>query len=188
MKRPIVASFFAALALAVPALAQNASPLNIPPQIEKELSARATNVTEVTLGKNMLNFAAKYMNGKDKDDAAAQQLIQNLDGIYVRDYEFDKPGDYSIDDLDQLRKSFEGPEWSTIVSDREKKTGETTYVMIKTVNGQSQGLFVFSAEPKELSLVLILGPINMDQLGELKGLGGLSSLGDVNVKTKVKAK
>lgn len=185
MKRPIVAGLLAALALAVPALAQN-SPLNIPPQIEKDLSARATNVTEVTLGKNMLNFAAKFMDKKDKDDAAAQQLIQNLDGIYVRDYEFDKPGEYSLDELEQLHKSFEGPEWSTIVSDREKKSGETTYVMVKTVNGQSAGLFVFSAEPKELSIVLILGPIRMDQLGELKGLGGLSALGGVNTKSKTK--
>ncbi len=174
-------------ALAAPIFAQN-SPLNIPPQIEKDLAARASNVTEVTLGKNMLQFAAKFMNGKDKDDAAAQQLIQNLDGIYVRDYEFDKPGEYSLDQLEALRKAFEGPEWSTIVSDREKKTGETTYVMVKTVNGQNAGMFVFSAEPRELSIVLILGPINMDQLGELKGLGGLSSLSGVNVKTKVKAK
>ncbi|HEU5458187.1 MAG TPA: DUF4252 domain-containing protein [Terracidiphilus sp.] len=174
-------------ALAAPVFAQT-SPLNIPPQIEKDLAARATNVTEVTLGKNMLNFAAKYMNGKDKNDAAAQQLIQNLDGIYVRDYEFDKPGEYSLDELEALHKSFEGPEWSTIVSDREKKTGETTYVMVKTVNGQNAGMFVFSAEPKELSIVLILGPINMDQLGELKGLGGLSSLSGVNVKTKTTSK
>jgi Domain of unknown function (DUF4252) len=187
MKVRIAAVALGIAALAIPVFAQS-SPLNIPPQIEKQLSARATNVTEVTLGKNMLNFAAKFMNGKDKDDAAAQQLIQNLDGIYVRDYEFDKPGEYSLEELEQLHKSFEGPEWSTIVSDREKKTGETTYVMVKTVNGQSAGMFVFSAEPKELSIVLILGPINMDQLGELKGLGGLSSLSDVKTKTKIKAK
>jgi Domain of unknown function (DUF4252) len=183
----IAACFLAALAMAVPAFAQD-SPLNIPPQLQKELAARASNVTEVTLGKNMLNFAAKFMNGKDKDDAAAQQLIQNLQGIYVRDYEFDKPGQYSLDEVEQLRKSFETSEWSTIVSDREKKSGETTYIMVKTVNGQNDGMFIFSAEPKELSIVLILGPINLDQLGELKGLGGLGALAGVNDKTKVKVK
>ncbi|HVC48522.1 MAG TPA: DUF4252 domain-containing protein [Terracidiphilus sp.] len=187
MKVRIAAFALGVAALAVPAFAQN-SPLNIPPQLEKELAARASNVTEVTLGKNMLSFAAKFMNGKDKDDAAAQQLIQNLQGIYVRDYEFDKPDQYSLEEVEQLRKSFATSEWSTIVSDREKKTGETTYIMVKTVNGQNDGMFIFSAEPKELSIVLILGPINLDQLGELKGLGGLSSLSGVNQKTKVKAK
>ena len=188
MKVRLAALALGLAALTAPILAQDASPLHIPPQLEKQLAARATNVTEVTLGKDMLNFAAKFMNGKDKDDAAAQQLIQNLKGIYVRDYEFDKPGQYSMDEVEQLRKSFEGPEWSTIVSDREKKSGETTYVMVKIVNGQNQGMFVFDAEPRELSLVLILGPIKMDQLGELKGLGGLSALGNVNTTTKTKTK
>ncbi len=46
------------------------------------------------------------MNGKDKDDAAARQLIEGLDGIYVRDYEFDKEGEYSMDEIDKLRKYF----------------------------------------------------------------------------------
>jgi hypothetical protein len=56
------------------------------------------------------------------------------------------------------------------------------------VNGESRGLFVLSAEPKELSIVLILGPIRMDQLGALSSLGGLSALADVEKSTKEKDK
>src|ERR1700739_4368468 len=103
-----------AAALTAPVIAQT-SPLPLPPDIEKQLAARASDVTEVTLGKNMLAFAAKFMNGKDKDDAAARQLIEGLDGVYVRDYEFDKEGQYSMDELKQLRASFQSPEWSSIV-------------------------------------------------------------------------
>jgi hypothetical protein len=40
-------------------------------------------------------------------------------------------------------------------------------------------MFVLSAEPKELTVVLILGPIRMDQLSALSGIGGLGSLADV---------
>src|ERR1017187_2479693 len=68
------------------------SQLPLPPPVEKELAARASDVTEVTLGKNMLAFAAKFMNGKDKDEAATRPLIEGLEGIYVREYEFDKEG------------------------------------------------------------------------------------------------
>jgi Domain of unknown function (DUF4252) len=182
----------ALLALAVPVLAQTAStpsPFPLEPAVERALAAKAANVTEVTLGKNMLGFAAKFMDDKDSDDAATRQLIQGLDGIYVRDYEFDKEGEYSPDDVDKLRRSFESSEWTAIVREREKKSGESTDVMMKMVNGESQGMFILSAEPKELSIVLILGPIRMDQLGALKGLGGLGALGDVekNVKDKDKA-
>ena len=84
-----------------------ASPLPLPPAVEKDLAARASNVTEVTLGKNMLGFAAKFMNGKDEDEAATRKLIEGLDGIYVRDYEFDKDGEYSMDEVQNDPKVIE---------------------------------------------------------------------------------
>jgi hypothetical protein len=185
----------AVLALAIPMLAQTAppssgpSPFPLEPAVEKELAAKASDVTEVTLGKNMLAFAAKFMNDKDGDDAGTRRLIEGLDGIYVRDYTFDKEGEYSPDDVDKLRVYFETSEWTPMVRDREKKSGESTDVMVKMINGEPHGMFILSAEPKELSIVLILGPIRMDQLGALKGLSGLSALGDVekNVEEKDKS-
>lgn len=178
MKTRIVSLMLANAVLCAAALAQ-ASALQLPSPLEKELAARASDVTEVTLGKNMLAFAAKFMNGDDKDDVATRRLIEGLDGIYVRDYEFDKPGQYSPEEIENLRKTFETSEWTPIVRERDRKSGETTDVMMKMVNGQSQGMFVLSAEPKELAIVLILGPISMDELGALKGLGGLGNLNAV---------
>jgi hypothetical protein len=176
-----------AAALISPALAQSTpspspSPWPLPAPVEKELASRASNVTEVTLGKDMLAFASKFMTGKDADQAAAQQLIQGLDGIYVRDYEFDKEGQYSMDDVEKLRQAFETPEWTPIVRTREHNGTEITDVLMKQVNGETRGMFVLTAEPKELCIVLILGPIRMDQLGMLKGLGGLGALGNVEQK------
>ena len=95
MRNKIIALALGVAAWAASAIAQT-SPLPLPPAVEKELAARASDVTEVTLGKNMLEFAAKFMDGKDKDQAAVRQLIQGLDGIYVRSYEFDKAGEFSI--------------------------------------------------------------------------------------------
>ncbi len=177
MKTRILPLILAA-AFAAPALAQT-SALPEPPPIEKELATRASNVTEVTLGKNMLAFAAKILNGKNEDDADVRHLIEGLDGIYVREYEFDKEGQFSRDEVDQLRKYFETAEWSPIVRERERKTGESTDVMVKLVNGESHGMFILDVSAKELTIVLILGPIHMDDLGKLKGIGGLSALGDV---------
>lgn len=189
MQNRIITFVLGAAALAAPALAQT-SPLPLPPPVEKELAARASDVTEVTLGKNMLEFAARFMNGKDKDEAATRQLIEGLDGIYVREYEFDKEGQFSMEEVDQLRKYFETSEWSPMVRERERKTGESTDVMVKLVNGVSHGMFILTVEPKELTIVLILGPIRMEDLGKLKGLGGLGALGDVakNAKDKEKEK
>jgi hypothetical protein len=176
----MAALLLSAAALAVPALAQTQDAWPLSPALEKDLAARASDVTEVTLGKNMLAFASKFMNGKDKDNAAVQQLIQGLDGIYVREYDFDKDGQYSMEQIEQLRKAFETPEWQPIVRERERKSGETTDVLMKMVNGESHGIFILDAEPRELTLVLILGPIRMEDLSKLGGIGGLGgALGNV---------
>src|SRR5579863_7681665 len=164
------------------------SQLPLPPPVEKELAAKASNVTEVTLGKNMLAFAAKFMNGKGEDDAATRRLIEGLDGIYVRDYEFDKEGQYSMDDIQKLRSYFETSDWSPVVRERDKKSGESTDVMMKIVNGETHGMFILDVEPKELSIVLILGPVKMDDLHKLSGLGGLGSLGDIDTGSHGKNK
>ena len=178
MKNRIAILFLVMVGLLVPAVAQN-SQLPLPSPVEKELAAKASNVTEVTLGKNMLAFAAKFMSGKEHDDVATRHLIEGLDGIYVRNYEFDKEGQYSLEDVQKLRAYFETSDWSPIVREHNKKSGESTDVMMKMVNGETHGMFILDVEPKELSIVLILGPVKMEDLSRLGGIGGLGMLGDI---------
>jgi hypothetical protein len=184
----LMTAFLLYAALAVPVVAQQPTPLAIPPQLEKDLAARASDVTEVTLNKNMLGFAAKFMHDKDGDDANVRQLIEGLDGIYVRDYEFDKDGQYDPEELEQLRRSFATPDWTPVVHERERRSGETTDILMKVVNGETKGMFILSAEPRELSIVLILGPIRMEDLGRLHGIAGLGALADVEKDAHIKVK
>jgi hypothetical protein len=178
MKNRIIALILGTAVVGATAMAQD-SQLPAPPAIEKQLAARASNVTEVTLGKNMLGFASKVMNNKDKDEAATRHLIEGLDGIYVREYDFDKEGQFTSDEVDQLRRYFETSEWTPMVHERDRKNNESTDVMVKLVNGESHGMFILDVEPKELTIVLILGPIHMDELGQLNGLAGLGALGSI---------
>lgn len=172
--------------LAAPALAQQPSPLPLPSPVEKTLAARATHVSEVTLDKNMLGFATQAMNDRhpDHDSAQAQQVINGLDGIYVRSYEFDKPGQYNDSDIEELRKHFETSEWTPLVRESDRKSGEISDVMVKMVNGESRGMFILSAEPRELDIVLLLGDVHMNDLGALKGLSGMDALSDAMRDTR----
>ncbi|MFP5237331.1 MAG: DUF4252 domain-containing protein [Acidobacteriota bacterium] len=178
MKAERIGFAVAALLLgACAAVAQAPQTMPAPSPLEKQLAARASDVTEVTLDKNMLGFASKFMNGKEGNDAETRKLIEGLQGIYVRDYEFDKEGEYTPADVEALRHHYEVGEWTPIVKERDRKSHETTDVLMKVVNGETRGLFVLDAEPKELTLVLILGPIRMEDLSKLSGLSGLSGLG-----------
>jgi hypothetical protein len=179
MKNRFITFIFAAVALAVPALAQTAQ-LPVSSPIEKELAARASEATEITLDKKMLSLASRVMDGKDTYDDATRQLIENLDGIYIRNYEFDKEGLFTAEQVEQLRKNYETGEWSSLVRNRDRKTGESSDIMVKLVNGESHGLFILNVEPKEISMVLVLGPVQMSDLkkvksivkGTVKGRGG----------------
>jgi hypothetical protein len=152
--------------------------------IEKDLAARASDVTEVTLSKQMLSFAAQFMDKDDKDDVETKKLIEGLDGIYVREYTFDKEGEVTPEIIEKLRAHYATGEWTPMVHEHETKTHETSDVMMKMVNGEPRGIFVLTAEPKEVTIVLILGPIRMEDLGKLHGISGLGSLGAVSKSVK----
>ena len=162
----------------IPAAAQSGSPF--PVTLEKQLASRATNFTEVSLDKNMLNFASKFLDGKggkDGDEAEVKRLISKLDGIYVRTYEFDKPGQYTPEDLEGIRKQFANPVWSSVVRGRSRNGEGDTDVYLKMVNNEIQGMFVLDAEPKELNFVYISGPIRTEDLSELSGNFGIPKVG-----------
>ena len=167
------------MAMAAGVVAYGQDQLPAPSPIEKTLAARAEHVTEVTLDKNLLAFAAKFMDkDKDEDDQEAREMIRNLKGVYVREYEFDKDNSYTAEELEGLRKYFSSSEWSPMVKERGRKgkeggQGESTDVYVKLVNGQMQGLFVLDAGARELSLVLILGPIDIDKVSKLGGNFGI---------------
>ncbi len=165
-----------ALLTALPALAQG--PVPFPPGLAKKLAARASNYTEVTLDKNTLNFASQFMNKDNKGDQQAKSLIHNLKAIYVRTYEFKQPGEYSIADLDRIRDQFRGPQWVPMVQSRShSKNGlEVSDIYQKVVNGESQGMLILNAQPKELDFVYISGHINPSELGGLGGNFGVPKL------------
>ena len=163
MKNTIIALVFCS-ALALAALTQ-AAQLPASPSVENELSARASNVSEITLDKDKLKLASSFMNGHG--DAATSKLIEGLEGIYIRDYEFNKEGDYSANQVEQLRKYYETGGWTPVVRDQDRKTGELSEIMVKLVNDKPGGLFILDVEPKEISIVLILGPVGMEAMSKL---------------------
>jgi len=163
------------LLLTLPVVAQDTQP-NFPVELDKKLAARASDVNEVTMNKTMLKFASQFLDGKEKDDVQAQRLIQNLNAIYVRSYEFSQPGQYTPEDLKTIRQQFLGPDWNPMVKVRSKKGEGDTDVYIKMVGNEVKGMFVLDAEPKELDMVYISGSIRPEDLNELSGNFGVPKL------------
>jgi hypothetical protein len=161
-------AFITCLALA-PLGAQE---IKLPASLER-LSAKASEVVDVTMDSNLLQLASRFLSDKDADDVKIKKLIAGLKGIYVRSFEFDKAGEYQDSDVEPVRAQLRNPAWSRIVGVRSHKSGENAEVYVKTDNGKIGGLVVLSTEPKELTIVSIEGAIDPDQLNELGGHFGI---------------
>lgn len=150
-------------------LPMSAQRIKLPAHLES-LSASAEESVNVTLDGPLLRLAGKFLEDGDADQAKVRKLVDGLEGIYVRSFEFAHEGAYSSADLDEIRGQIQGPDWSRVVGVKSKKSGENVDVYLKVAaEGRLGGVVVLAAEPKELTLVNIVGTIDPQQLGELGG-------------------
>jgi hypothetical protein len=141
-----------------------------------KLAARASDTVDVSLSGSLLQFAAKFLSDSDKDQAKVKKLIVGLKGIYVKTFEFKKPGEYSAADVESFRAPLHAPDWQRIVGVHSNEEGETVEVYIKNDSKGIGGLAIIAFEPKELTLVNIVGAIDLDSLSELGGFSGIPEL------------
>lgn len=137
------------------------------------LADKATEKVMVTLDRSLIGAATQWLQGPDK--AKIEKAVNGLESILVRSFEFDKEGVYTDADIEPIRKELNGPGWSCIVSVRSKK--ESADVCLFQEKGKIRGLGILTAQPKELTVVNILGSVSLQQLGELEGQFGIPRLG-----------
>ena len=155
------------LAVPVTAWAQSAR-INI--DIPQSLAEKATETVEVTLDGPMLRLASKFLSA-DEEEKDIRELVRKIDGIYVRSYEFDADGAYDRSIADRIRTQL-GPEWKRIVT-VQSRMRENVGVYTLPRGDTIAGLVVISAEPRELTNVNIVGPIDLDRLAALEGQFGI---------------
>jgi Domain of unknown function (DUF4252) len=133
------------------------------------LTEKASSTVDLSLNGSTLQFAAKFLDSKDPDQNKVRKLIAGLEGIYVKSFEFQKAGDWAPADLEAIRKQLKAPEWSRIVGVKSTTDGETAEIYLRNENGKLTGVAILVADPKELTVVNIAGPVDLDSLAELGG-------------------
>jgi hypothetical protein len=168
------------LAMAAPLSAQRIN-LDFP-----GLSEKAAEVVDVTLDGAMLRLASKFLSSGDPEERAARDVVQKLEGIYVRSYEFDKEGEYDRAAVDRVRAQL-GASWKKIVDVRSRHR-ENSEIYIDTRGDQAIGMLIISAEPRELTVVNIVGPIDIEKLSTIEGNFGVPHVSKNKSKDKSKDK
>ena len=176
------------IAVAVFTLIGAASAMAQDPRIQTSqldaLTARASQTVDVNIDERVMRMTAGFLSGKDEDERKVKELINGLKGIYVRSFEFEKEGQYSQADLESIRTQLRNPAWNKIVNVSSKKDGSLE-VYLMSSESKISGLAVLSTNAKEITVVNIVGPVDLEKLSALEGHFGVPDLG-IEVKSENK--
>jgi hypothetical protein len=172
---------FAAPLFMLAALAAPAQTLKIPESFDK-LAAKAKEVVDIKLDANLLGLMAKSHSGKEAHGTVDVKNESKIKGGFVRSYEFEQEGEYSQADVEALRSQLRNSGWSCMVNVRNNKSHETAQVCFHSTDGAPDGLAVVAAEPKELTVINLVGTGDLSQFGSLGGQFHLSDMSFTNKK------
>ena len=147
------------------------------------LAAKASQTVDVNIDERLMRLAAKAFSDKDADEREIKKLITGVKGIYVKSFEFDSDGQFTAADMDAIRVQVRSPNWTRVVNVTSKKEGNVE-VYLLTNGDEIGGLAVLSTEDRELTVVNIVGPVDLEKLAKLEGQFGVPELGIEKTKEK----
>jgi hypothetical protein len=141
------------------------------------LGAKAAQSVEVTLDEKLLGIATSILSksdgGGDDELAQVREVVAKLKGIYVRSYEFDKDGEYLPTDVEPIRAQLAGAGWAKIVNVRSRIGGDNAEVYLLTELDKVAGVVILVAGPRELTVVNIVGEVDVEKISRLEGSFGI---------------
>ncbi len=125
----------------------------------------ASEVNEISMDPDSLDM----VNGKDSK--RAHNMVLNV----VRSYEYDKPGMYRIEDVEEFRRKLNTGDWHCSVHTRELKSGESTDICNKRRTDGLVEQAIITMEPKELTFIHTIYKAGSRSSMDLPDVGGIVS-------------
>jgi hypothetical protein len=142
------------------------------------LEANAVDITDISVDEQILKLGMAVLSTqRSTDEAKVKELLKGLKGVYVKVLEFDKAGAYSQSDLDEVRGQLRAPGWIRIVNVRSKRDGDNVEAYLMSDSDKIQGVAIIVANSHEVAIVNVVGPLDLEKIGELEGQFGIPRLG-----------
>jgi hypothetical protein len=175
--KPALHSALAAALVATAALAFSPSSRAAGPEFRipdySHLRSKAAETVDVDVGGFLLGLARMLTKDEAEHDPAIR-VLQDIRSVKVRSYKFDSDDGYSKADVDAARRQLKAPQWNSLVQVHKRAAREDVDVFLcMDDSGKTCGLAVIATQPREFTVVSIVGSIDIDRLAELEGEFGI---------------
>ena len=133
----------------------------------QNLEAKADEVVSVNLDGKSLALGQKLLAVHKGVGAGAKNLVKGLKRIYLRRFFFASKKSYSREDVAPIREQLESDGWVQMIDVKDRRKTETVTVYSLTENEELAGVTVLTEEPQEVTVVNILGPVDLEALSTL---------------------
>ncbi len=140
------------------------------------LAKKATQSVNVSLDAAMLGLAGGALSASPSE-GSSKNLLSGLQGIYVRSFTFDRDDAYSRADVDAVRAQLVAPAWVPLVSAHDRQQHSDVDVYVRRNGDRTEGLAIITTEPREFTIVNLVGSVDLAKLAALQGRFGIPVVG-----------
>ena len=152
----------------------------------ERLAPKASEAVNIDIDGILIKFAGSILSDEDAEERVVKELVAGLHGVYVRSYEFKAAGEFADGDMAAVREQLRAPGWTRVMDVKSKGLdfGDAE-VYLATAGGRIEGFALIVVQPKEVTVVNIVGSLDLDKL---RRLGDHFNLPRIRVKKKPAAK
>jgi hypothetical protein len=99
--------------------------------------------------------------------AQLKSIMKGLKGIYIKSFEFDQASQYSKADVEAVRSQLSS-QWTKVVQSIDKRSNQHDEIYLLKNGEQVGGVVILVAEPRELTVVNIVGNVPVEKIAALE--------------------
>jgi hypothetical protein len=132
------------------------------------LQSKAVESVDISVGPTLLWFAKHFVPERDEDGTEVKKILEGIQEVYIRSFQFAEDNAYSQTDIDSVRAQLRDGKWQPLAQIQSHKKQENVDIFIAIQDDKPTGFAILASEPREFTIVNIVGTIDPQHIGKLQ--------------------
>jgi hypothetical protein len=132
----------------------------------RHLEHKAVSAVDFDFGRWAIG-PASWLVGHDEDGRELKELLNGIQSVRVRSYEFKRDYMYSKSDIDDVRRQLASSGWRSVMQIRERDSDEKVDMFLAIDGDRPVGFALIASGPREFTIVNVVGDIDLDSARRL---------------------